>query len=163
MLVVCDTSPVSNLAIIGRLELLRAQFGTVRMPSTVARELAALRHATAQSAIADAVRNGWLIETPLPPSAPSPDTLHGLDAGETEALRLALSLAADAVLMDEREGRQRAVLLGLRTIGVIGVLIAAKRAGSVRSLAAEIARLRHEAGFFVDASLEARALAMAGE
>jgi len=55
MLVVCDTSPLSNLAIIGRLELLREQFEVVRMPSQAARELTALRHPTAQSALASAV------------------------------------------------------------------------------------------------------------
>jgi len=129
MLVVCDTSPLSNLAIIGRLELLREQFEVVRMPSQAARELTALRHQTAQSALASAVQEGWLIEMPLPELAPNPDALHGLDAGETDALRLAIAIGADAVFLDEKEGRQRAALLRLRTSGVIGVLIVAKRAG----------------------------------
>ena len=70
MLVVCDTSPLSNLAIIGRLGLLREQFGVVRMPSRVARELTALRHTAGQSALANAIQEGWLIEMPLPESAP---------------------------------------------------------------------------------------------
>jgi predicted nucleic acid-binding protein len=42
MLVVSDTSPLSNLAIIGRLDLLRQQFQIVRMPGGVTRELSAL-------------------------------------------------------------------------------------------------------------------------
>jgi len=163
MLVVCDTSPLSNLAIIGRLDLLREQFEVVRMPARVARELTVLPHTVAQAALAKAVHEGWLIEMPLPESAPYPDALHGLDAGETDALRLAMAISADAVLIDEKEGRQRAALLGLRTIGVIGVLIVAKRGGRVQALAAEIGRLRREAGFFVDGRLEAQALAMAGE
>ena len=163
MLVVCDTSPLSNLAIIGRLELLREQFVMVRMPPRVARELTALRHPAGQSALADAIQEGWLIEMPLPESAPYPDALHGLDAGETDALRLAIAISADAVLIDEKEGRKRAAGLGLRTVGVIGVLIVAKQNGRIQSLAAEIGRLRREAGFFVDGKLEAKALAMAGE
>ncbi len=79
------------------------------------------------------------------------------------SLRLAMAISADAVLIDEKEGRERATLLGLRTIGVNGVLIAAKQGGRVQSLSAEIERLRREAGFFVDRRLEAQALAMAGE
>jgi len=51
----------------------------------------------------------------------------------------------------------------LRTIGVIGVIIVAKQGGGIQSLAAEIGRLRREAGFFVDRRLEAQALAMVGE
>ena len=91
MLVVSDTSPLSNLAIIGRLALLREQFAEVWMPPAVARELAALNAPSAQMALSEARRAGWLKEMPLPPSAPFPAELRGLDAGETEALRLALS------------------------------------------------------------------------
>lgn len=163
MLVVSDTSPLSNLAIIGRLALLREQFAEVWMPPAIARELAALDALSAQAALAEALRAGWLKEMPLPPSAPFPAELRGLDAGETEALRLALSSAADGVLMDEKEGRQRAAILHIRTIGVLGVLIAARQSGAIPSLRAEIERLRREAGFFVDRPLEARVLAMVGE
>ena len=163
MLVVSDTSPLSNLAIIGRLDLLREQFHLVRMPGAVARELSALPDSAARLALANALRDGWLVEMALPFSAPFPDNLAGLDAGEIEAIRLALALQADCILMDEKEGRQRASILGLRTIGIIGVLIVARQTGRVESLAAEIARLRTEAGFFVDRALEIRVLDIVGE
>jgi predicted nucleic acid-binding protein len=39
MLVVSDTSPVLNLAIIGRLDLLHQQFGKVWLPQAVTDEL----------------------------------------------------------------------------------------------------------------------------
>jgi len=52
--------------------------------------------------------------------------------------------------MDEKEGRRRATALGLRAVGIIGILLAAKKTGRVASMAVEIARLRAEAGFFVD-------------
>lgn len=163
MLVVSDTSPLSNLAIIGRLALLREQFAEVWMPPAVARELAALNAPSAQMALSEALRAGWLKEMPLPPSAPFPAELRGLDAGETEALRLALSFTAAGVLIDEKEGRQRAAILHIRAIGVLGVLIAAKLSGAIPSLRAEIDSLRRDAGFFVDRPLEARVLAMVGE
>ena len=163
MLVVSDTSPLSNLAIIGQLPLLRAQFTEVLMPPAVARELDALGHLAARSALSQAVQDGWLREMQLPISAPFPPELRGLDAGETEALRLALAISADHVLIDEKEGRQRATGLGLHAIGVLGVLLAAKHATAIPSLRAEIEKLRRAAGFFVDRSLETRVLAMAGE
>lgn len=163
MVVVGDTSPLSNLAIIGRLALLREQFGEVWMPPAVALELAALNSASAQTFLSEAMTGGWLKQVPLPSSAPYPDELRGLDAGETEALRLALSTNAQAVLMDEKEGRQCAADLGIRTIGVLGVLISAHQSGSVSSLRREIEALRQDAGFFVDKGLETRVLAMVGE
>jgi predicted nucleic acid-binding protein len=46
---------------------------------------------------------------------------------------------------------------------VLGVLIAAKHAGSIASLHTEIEKLRRDAGFFVDRPLEARVLALVGE
>lgn len=163
MLVVSDTSPLSNLAVIGRLELLREQFGQVRVPPAVARELKALSHRAGQLALAQAFAGGWLVETSVATAALFPPAIRGLDAGETEALRLALSSGASRVLMDEKEGRHAAVLVGLRCTGAIGVLIAARQTGRIDSLAAEISRLRHEAGFFVDSALEQRALEIAGE
>jgi len=56
MLVVSDTSPLSNLAIIGRLELLRAQFNEVTMPPAVTRELAMLGDTVAQFVLSKARR-----------------------------------------------------------------------------------------------------------
>lgn len=42
MPVVSNTSPISNLALIERLDLLRDQFGTILIPEAVERELKAL-------------------------------------------------------------------------------------------------------------------------
>ena len=44
MLVVSNTSPVSNLAVINRLDFLRRRYGVVRIPPEVAVELGALTH-----------------------------------------------------------------------------------------------------------------------
>jgi predicted nucleic acid-binding protein len=81
MLVVSDTSPLSNLAIIGRLALLREQFCEVWMPPAVVRELSALKNLNAKAALSEAVLSGWLKEVPLPAMAPFPPELGGLDPG----------------------------------------------------------------------------------
>ena len=50
MRVVSNTSPISNLAIIGRLYLLRQRYGKITVPPAVADELRALTHFAAQEA-----------------------------------------------------------------------------------------------------------------
>lgn len=78
-------------------------------------------------------------------------------------MRLAVALSADLVLMDEKEGRQCAAMLGIRTIGVLGVLIVAKHAGVFSAMKDEITKLRKDAGFFIGKALEARLLGEVGE
>ena len=54
MRVVSNTSPISNLAIIGRLDVHSRQFGTICIPAAVRRELARLEHDTGSRAIEQA-------------------------------------------------------------------------------------------------------------
>jgi len=61
MRVISNTSTVSNLAIIGRLDFLRRRYRLVYIPSAVDSELTALSHATGRGRIEAAVSDGWLI------------------------------------------------------------------------------------------------------
>ena len=70
MLAVSNTSPISNPASIGRLNLLKLQFGTLWIPDAVAGELAAHPDAVALAAIQKAIRDQW-IKT----AAPHPSNL----------------------------------------------------------------------------------------
>jgi predicted nucleic acid-binding protein len=60
MRVVSNTSPISNLAIIGRLPLLRRRYECVTIPREVERELAALTHADGHRATQEALAAGWI-------------------------------------------------------------------------------------------------------
>ena len=76
-----------------------------------------------------ALTEGWLvIEKPAgtPPALPFP-----LDAGETEAIALAVAIKADVLLMDERRGREAARQAGLAVAGVLGELLHARDRKSV--------------------------------
>jgi predicted nucleic acid-binding protein len=86
-----------------------------------------------------------------------------VDAGEAEAIALAVELNAGAILMDEQEGRALASQTGIRVTGVLGVLLHAKRSGQIASIRREIASLREKARFFVSGSMEAKIIAAAGE
>jgi predicted nucleic acid-binding protein len=118
MVVVSNTSPISNLAIIGRLDFLQRRYGIVRIPSAVADELDALGHPTGAQRVRTALADGWLrrerFDKILSPSLP-----YALDGGETAAIALACQLKADVVLMDEKRGRAAARHCGLVVAGVL--------------------------------------------
>jgi hypothetical protein len=50
-----------------------------------------------------------------------------LDPGEAEAIALALDFKADLLLIDERRGRAEANRLGVKIIGLLGLLVEAKQ------------------------------------
>lgn len=76
MLVVSDTTALSNLAVIGRLELVRSQFGRVLVPEAVVAELQALSRVGGRFDLETAFEEGWLAERQLPLDAPFPDVLR---------------------------------------------------------------------------------------
>lgn len=125
MIVVSDISDLSNLAHISHLWLLKAIYQTVIIPDVVASELASASNPT----ILDILQLGW-IQTQFLTNAQlanQPQQERGLDAGEADAIALALELQADDLLIDERLGRQEAIRLGLPIIGILDVLLAAKQ------------------------------------
>jgi predicted nucleic acid-binding protein len=163
MLAVSNTSPISNLAIIGRLDLLKSQFGTLWIPAAVADELIALPDHAARVAIEAAMAAQWIRVASTPTSSLLTILLSGLHKGEAEAIALAVELKASIVLMDEQEGRQTATRAGLAITGVMGVLLRAKFVGEIAAVQPEIRALRDKAHFFIAPSLEARVLSLAGE
>lgn len=119
--VIADTGPIHYLVLIGLSEILPALFEKVTIPSVVRDELA-------RTEAPDAVRNwihaapAWL-EVRTHPGSPFDDaSLEGLDDGERAALALAASLAADLLLMDDRDGVRVARNKGFRVIGTLRVL-----------------------------------------
>jgi predicted nucleic acid-binding protein len=107
--------------LIGNDQLLVRLYGHILLPEAVARELQADRTPIP-------VRE-WMQSPPfwvevVPAVAGSWDDLvsTALGAGESNAIRLALSVHADLVLMDERAGVQEAWRLGLTVTGTLGVL-----------------------------------------
>ena len=162
MLVVSNTSPVSNLAIVGRLEFLQRRYGQVHVPAAVAEELAALTHPAGLQRIQTALADRWLIAAPATNIA-CPPLPFPLDPGETAAITLACQLRADVLLMDEKRGREAARHCGLVVAGVLGELIHAKLSDWIPNVRDEIQRLRREAGFFVDGAVEKFILSQVGE
>ena len=163
MRAVSDTSPLSILASIGRLNLLRSQFSEVLIPQAVVRELAAHPDPDALALIQTAMREQWIRPADASDSRLLKLLLLQLHPGESEAIALATEIQVDVVLIDEQEGRQLAKQASLSVIGVLGILLRAKHTGQLSAIKSEIDALRRRAGFFIAASLEAKVLAAAGE
>jgi predicted nucleic acid-binding protein len=126
MIVISDTSPLNYLALIGQAERLHDLYGRVVIPRAVLDEL----HAAETP---EEVR-AWLLNKPdwleVQALVTTPDAeLAYLGAGEREAIALAQQLRADAILMDDRDGRREASRRRLRVIGTLAVLVDAAERG----------------------------------
>ena len=161
--VISDASPLIGLAIVDGLAWLPALFTEVWIPPSVQREVLPGLSARGELEIAAAIERKalrvWKKTIPLPP-AEIPD----LDEGETDCIRLALSVgAANAlILMDERAGRAVAMERGISITGTAAVISLAKRRGLIASAKAQFERL-HATDFRISAAVIQATLRTAGE
>lgn len=146
MIVVSDTSPISNLLLIDRLPLLPAVFGKVIVPAKVFEELLALEIHFGHD-LQEIKTAPWLEIREVSDRAAVLHFQQFLDKGESEAIVLARDLRADFLLIDESEGRKIAQNVGLRIIGLLGVLMQAKRNGIIEAIKPVMDELRSKAGF----------------
>ena len=160
MIVVSDTSPLRALAHLGLLPLLGDLYGVVLVPPAVVSELA---NSPAELPSIEITSLTFIrVQGPSDPNIVR-QLRRTLDAGESEALALALEVGADAVLVVERQARAEAVRLGMRPLGVLGFLSRCKSEHRIPALKPLIERLRKEIGFFVADSLVERFLNDVGE
>jgi predicted nucleic acid-binding protein len=163
MRVISNTSPVSNLAILGDLDLLRRRFGVVVIPEAVRRELYRLDHVEAVFRIEAAVQEGWLMVETVPDRRLLPVLRVRIDEGEAEAIELARQTDADLLIIDDLDGRIVAAEESVTYTGLLGVLAEEKLAGRLSSMREVMGRLRSECRFFISEKLEARILEGVGE
>lgn len=161
MTVVCNTSPLTSLAAIGLFDLLRELFGQIHIAQGVWLELnhGGMRHPGSRE-VEDA---SWVERHEVQNQALVTILRRDLDRGEAETLALALELKADLVLLDEKEGRHAAGRLGIRSLGVLGMLLQAKRLGKLQEVRPHLDALRERAGFFLGDRLYRDVLEQAGE
>jgi hypothetical protein len=160
---VSDTSPLIGLAAIGHLELLHEQFGAVFIPLAVQAELKIETRFRGATAIQQAMRQGWL-QTKTVQNTPLVQALTmELHAGEAEALALASDLGLEMIVMDEHDGRARVRAMGLKPVGVLGILLRARQTGRIDPLGQAMQSLRQEVGFFIAEELYRQILQQAGE
>ena len=160
MIVVSDTSPILNLTRIGRIEILPALFGQVLIPLDVEREL---RRSARDLPLFDLAALPWLTVATAKDRTQVQRFRDELDAGEAEAIALAIEYRADVLLVDERRGRRTAVAAGLKVTGLLGVVAKAKRAGLIDAARPVLDDLIQIARFWIGADLYREVLTELGE
>lgn len=161
LIVVSNTSPLTNLAAIRQFDLLNKLFDRLHICRAVVAEISA--SGRAWPGAIEIQRAPW-IEVHTVIDRHTVDALRlGLDAGEAETIALALQIQADLVLMDEQDGRRSAQHLGLSVMGVVGLLVRAKQHRLISTVRPLLEMLREQAGFYVSQSLFDHALDLAGE
>lgn len=150
---VSNTSPILNLAIIGRLPLLQEQFGEVWIPPGVLEELKLEEDLPGSLDVRQCLEANWLRVLPVKDRVLIKALQRDLDKGEAEAIALAVEADADWILLDEREARRIGKSLGLRVTGVLGILLHACQQDKLPSLEKAMDELREKAGFYIHRDL----------
>lgn len=151
LVVVSDTSPIMNLAAIGRLDLLSGLFDRVIVPEAVAKELLAAGEDAPGAVRPEQFQ--WVQVRHVSDCTLLESLFLDLDEGEAQAIALATELNCNLLLMDERRGRMIAERLGITPLGLLGILVLAKRRGIIDLVRPILDKLITTAGFWLGAEL----------
>ena len=157
MVIVSDTSSISNLYQIGLIDILKGLYGEIWITPAVQRELYVI------SKQQDAIDKLKWIKVKVPVNQKLVlKLLEDLDLGEAEAIALAIEQKANYLIIDEYMGRLVADKYGVKIVGVLGILILAKKKGLISSVKVEIGKLQ-AIGFRLNKKLIAKVLNKLGE
>ncbi|NET62593.1 MAG: DUF3368 domain-containing protein [Symploca sp. SIO2E6] len=132
MIVISDTTPLSELAKVGQMNLLGLVFRQVILPQEVYDEVTTGTH-PAVTAVKSA---DWIkvFSVKNPEKVSDLRALTKLGLGECAAIVLAEELNAQRLLIDDFEARQEAISRNLPVIGTVGILLLAKEQGLINSV-----------------------------
>jgi predicted nucleic acid-binding protein len=143
----------------GHLDLLRLGCAEVIVPEAVIREI---ESKGPQDATVKAVGHAsWLSIVPTS-QVPEPVRSCKLDRGETAVLALAYGDPNAEVVFDDLAARRCSARLGIACLGSIGIVLVAKRLGSIPAARPVIEQLRGS-GLYVDDDFVAETLKRLGE
>lgn len=151
MIVVSNTSPIINLAAIGKLDLLRKHFGEIIIPRAVHDEITI--KGRGEPGDSEVRTLDWLKTIEVEDIPLLTILRRELDPGEAESIALAVQLKAGLLLIDEADARKVASNLGLCFIGLLGLLVKAKEKGYIKKVKPLMDRLKGEAGFWIEDNL----------
>lgn len=154
MIIVSDTSPITNLAAIGQLDLLRQLYSRVIIPEAVYNEMVDINKIVPGAVKVKTL--SWIQTQTVINSlqvTEIQENNQSIHLGEAEAIILSLEMKADLLLMDERRGRIVATNYGINITGLLGVLIQAKKQGLIPAIKPLIDQLITQANFRVNPQL----------
>lgn len=151
MIVVSNTSPIINLAALGKLDLLKKCFGKVTIPTGVYNEITV--KGRGEPGDLEVRTADWIEVVEVKDASLLLLLKKDLDEGEAESIVLSIQLESDLLLLDEFDARSIASKLKLRFIGLLGVLMRAKEAGYIQKVKPLLNNLKTQAGFWIDDEL----------
>ncbi len=161
MIIVSNTSPISNLATVGQLSLMSQLYGRILIPGAVHEELLDSR---AGETVITAVRSAsWIDIQSVQNQGLVNDLRTRVNVGEAEAIALAIEVKAARLIIDERLGRQAARDCGVKITGVLGILLLAKRQKIIMEIKPIMDNLMEQANFRISSQLYADVLMAANE
>lgn len=129
MIVVSDTSAITNLIRVGRLDLLRQVYKVILIPEAILQEL---KVAEGHKEVLN--ETTWIASRAAADRKLITRLQAELDLGEAEAIALAIETKANYLVVDEQKGRNVANQLGVPIIGLLGILVDAKQAGLISAV-----------------------------
>jgi predicted nucleic acid-binding protein len=155
-LIVINTGPLITLACIEALDV------AGRLPFTfVCSEDVRMELDEGERAGHPRVAPPWLTVCPLCGQI-SPVALSALDRGEAAVVQLALERGISLVCIDEWKGRRAALAVGLKAVGVLGLLGKAKLLGLIPAVRPFVEKAL-QSGIRYDSELVERVLESVGE
>ncbi|MCK4761340.1 MAG: DUF3368 domain-containing protein [Candidatus Aminicenantes bacterium] len=160
-MIVCNTSPIINLAAIGELEILKKLYGKIVIPGAVYDEITV--KGRGQPGDEEVRTSGWIEVINIKDRNLLTALAVDLHPGEAEAIILAMEQNSDLLIIDENRARRISSKFGIRFMGLLGVLLRAKRKGYIPAVKPLMDDLAIRAGFWIDRELYQTILKTAGE
>jgi len=156
MVVVSNSSPVIHLAKINKLNLLEKLYTKVIVPEKVYLECTETKQYHQEIHLISS--SAWMTTLHIKNIRLFNLLYTEIDAGEAEALVLALEKDADLVLLDDMEARIKARSLGLKVTGTLGILLKAKNQHLITSSLYEEINKLEQTGFWISSDLKDKVL-----
>jgi predicted nucleic acid-binding protein len=162
--VICNSSPVIGLTIIGKLNLLWELFEKVYVPEEVYKEIVNINTTGKYGALElqEAIDKGEISVYKVKNQILVVQLCGRLHRGELEVIFGAKELGINVVVIDEKSARSFAETMLLDSIGIIGILLLAKKSGKIVEVKKELDLLINN-DYRVSKELYERVLLRAGE
>lgn len=154
-----NTSPLIFLSKAGLLDLLKLAGEEVVVPETVAAEIQ--RRGMTDPTVQAIERTSWLIVVETPP-APNLIQSWDLGPGESSVLAWAHAYPGTEAIVDDLAARRCAAALGIPVRGTLGLVLTAKRRGTIPAARPVLEKLRQTGMYLSDRVLN-QSLALVGE
>lgn len=161
---VCNASPIIGLSIIGKLDLLWQIFDEVFIPEEVYNEVTDNNNLKnfGEYELKEVVKNQNIKLYKIQNTAFIEQMYGRLHKGELEVMIAAKELKISRVIIDDRPARNFSETMLLKSIGLIGILITAKKLGLILEVKKYLDILI-EAGYRISNKLYFQGLMSAGE